>query len=101
MKLKPRVSVATLAIVLVLTTSLAFARRGSPQAAPPEPIRVGVFLDLSGVTSEFGVSVRSGVELAFDDPEGHATGMAVRQRPAPGPAPRGVVCRVAFGRRAD
>jgi hypothetical protein len=41
----------------------------------------------------------SGVELAFDDPEGRATGVATRQRPAPGPAPRGVVCRVAFGRR--
>jgi cell division protein FtsI (penicillin-binding protein 3) len=44
---------------------------------------------------------RSGVELAFDDPEGQATGIAVRQRPAPGPAPHGVVCRVAFGRRAN
>jgi cell division protein FtsI (penicillin-binding protein 3) len=42
---------------------------------------------------------RSGVELAFDDPDGRATGVALRQRPAPGPAPRGVVCRVAFGRR--
>jgi hypothetical protein len=42
---------------------------------------------------------RSGVELAFDDPEGRATGVALRQRPAPGPAPRGVVCRVAFGRK--
>ena len=44
---------------------------------------------------------KSGVELAFDDPEGHATGLALRQRPAPGPAARGVVCRVAFGRKAD
>jgi len=44
---------------------------------------------------------RSGVELAFDDPAGRATGVALRQRPAPGPAPRGVVCRVAFGRKAD
>jgi cell division protein FtsI (penicillin-binding protein 3) len=42
---------------------------------------------------------KSGVELAFDDPDGRATGVALRQRPAPGPAPRGVVCRVAFGRR--
>ena len=30
---------------------------------------------------------KSGVELAFDDPEGRATGVALRQRPAPGPAP--------------
>jgi membrane peptidoglycan carboxypeptidase len=42
---------------------------------------------------------KSGVELAFDDPDGRATGVALRQRPAPGPAPRGVVCRVAFGRK--
>jgi cell division protein FtsI (penicillin-binding protein 3) len=41
---------------------------------------------------------KSGIDLAFDDPEGRATGVALRQRPAPGPAPRGVVCRVAFGR---
>jgi membrane peptidoglycan carboxypeptidase len=40
----------------------------------------------------------SGIELAFDDPEGRATGVALRQHPAPGPAARGVVCRVAFGR---
>ena len=44
---------------------------------------------------------KSGVELAFDDPEGRATGVALRQRPAPGPASRGVVCRVAFGREAN
>jgi hypothetical protein len=40
----------------------------------------------------------SGIELAFDDPEGRATGVALRQHPGPGPAARGVVCRVAFGR---
>ena len=40
----------------------------------------------------------SGIELACDDPEGRATGVALRQHPAPGPAARGVVCRVAFGR---
>jgi hypothetical protein len=40
---------------------------------------------------------RSGVELALN--EGAAiTGVALRQDPAPGPAPPGVVCRVAFGR---
>ena len=42
---------------------------------------------------------KSGIELAFDDPEGRATGVALRQRPGPGPAPEGIVCRVAFGRR--
>jgi cell division protein FtsI (penicillin-binding protein 3) len=42
---------------------------------------------------------RSGVELAFDDTTGAATGVALRQKPGPGPAPRGVLCRLTFGRR--
>jgi membrane peptidoglycan carboxypeptidase len=42
---------------------------------------------------------RSGVELAFDESAGTASGVAIRQRPAPGPVPRGTLCRVAFGRR--
>ncbi|HET6151181.1 MAG TPA: penicillin-binding transpeptidase domain-containing protein [Polyangia bacterium] len=42
---------------------------------------------------------RSGVELAFDESAGNASGIAIRQRPAPGPVPRGTLCRVAFGRR--
>ena len=42
---------------------------------------------------------RSGVELAFDESHGSASGVAIRQRPAPGPVPRGTLCRVAFGRR--
>jgi hypothetical protein len=41
---------------------------------------------------------KSGGEMAFDDTTGGATGVALRQKPAPGPAPRGVLCRVAFGR---
>jgi cell division protein FtsI (penicillin-binding protein 3) len=42
---------------------------------------------------------RSGVELAFDESKGSASGVAVLQHPAPGPARRGTLCRVAFGRR--
>jgi len=47
---------------------------------------------------------RSGVELAFDDVGGaggvgSATGVAIRQKPVPGAAARGTLCRVAFGRR--
>ena len=42
---------------------------------------------------------RSGVELAFDESHGAASGVAIQQRPAPGPVPRGTLCRVAFGRR--
>jgi cell division protein FtsI (penicillin-binding protein 3) len=42
---------------------------------------------------------RSGVELAFDGAAGEASGVATRQKPAPGPATRGTLCRVSFGRR--
>jgi branched-chain amino acid transport system substrate-binding protein len=64
--LKLRPSIATFAVVLVLAVSLASALPGSRQSAAPEPIRVGVFLDLSGQTSVFGVSLRDGVQLAAD-----------------------------------
>jgi cell division protein FtsI (penicillin-binding protein 3) len=42
---------------------------------------------------------RSGVELAFDDVSGGASGVAIKQKPSPGPAARGTLCRVAFGQR--
>jgi cell division protein FtsI (penicillin-binding protein 3) len=46
---------------------------------------------------------RSGLELAFDGVgaggAGSATGVAIRQKPVPGAAARGTLCRVAFGRR--
>jgi cell division protein FtsI (penicillin-binding protein 3) len=42
---------------------------------------------------------RSGVELAFDERRGAASGIAIQQRPGPGLVPRGTLCRVAFGRR--
>jgi hypothetical protein len=42
---------------------------------------------------------RSGIELAFDEASGGASGVAIKQRPAPGLVPRGTLCRVAFGRR--
>jgi hypothetical protein len=45
------------------------------------------------------VARKSGVELTFDELSGPGGGVAVKQKPAPGPAARGVVCRVAFGRR--
>jgi branched-chain amino acid transport system substrate-binding protein len=66
MKLKPRQSFATLAVVLLLTASLTFAHTGTQTADTPEPIRVGVLLDLSGQTSAFGVSLRNGIQLAAD-----------------------------------
>jgi membrane peptidoglycan carboxypeptidase len=42
---------------------------------------------------------RSGVELAFDETRGAASGIAIQQRPGPGLVPPGTLCRVAFGRR--
>jgi cell division protein FtsI (penicillin-binding protein 3) len=70
--------------------------RGAPAAG--EPIVIPDFTGMS-LGQAIHQARKSGVELAFDDPEGHATGVALRQRPAPGPAPRGAICRVAFGRR--
>jgi cell division protein FtsI (penicillin-binding protein 3) len=71
---------------------------GRTERAPAERVVVPDFLGLS-LGQAINAARKSGVELAFDDPEGRATGVALRQRPAPGPAPRGVVCRVAFGRK--
>jgi cell division protein FtsI (penicillin-binding protein 3) len=65
---------------------------------PRERVVVPNFVGLS-LGQAIRTARRSGVELAFDDPDGRATGIALRQRPAPGPAPAGVICRVAFGRR--
>ncbi len=64
----------------------------------PESVTVPNFAGMS-LGQAIHAAHKSGVELAFDDPEGRATGVALGQRPAPGPAPRGVICRVAFGRR--
>ncbi len=66
----------------------------------PDAVQVPDFTGMS-LGQAIHAAHRSGVELAFDDPQGHATGVALRQRPSPGPAPRGVVCRVAFGRQAN
>ncbi len=66
----------------------------------PDAVQVPDFTGMS-LGQAIHAAHRSGVELAFDDPEGQATGVALRQRPSPGPAPRGVVCRVAFGRQAN
>jgi len=55
----------------------------------------------SGMT--VGQAIRAahenGVELAFDDTTGTATGIVLAQQPPPGPSTRGALCRVALGRR--
>jgi hypothetical protein len=56
--------------------------------------------DFTGLTvaAVLRAAHRSGVELALN--EGAAvTGVALHQEPKPGPADRGIVCRVVFGRR--
>jgi cell division protein FtsI (penicillin-binding protein 3) len=77
---------------------VAGAEGGRAERAPVERVMVPDFVGLS-LGQAIHAARKSGVELAFDDPAGRATGVALRQRPAPGPAPRGVVCRVAFGRQ--
>jgi len=77
---------------------VAGAEGGRAERPPAERVVVPDFVGLS-LGQAIHAARKSGVELAFDDPAGRATGVALRQRPAPGPAPRGVVCRVAFGRK--
>jgi cell division protein FtsI (penicillin-binding protein 3) len=76
---------------------VAGAERGRTASTTAAPIVVPNFVGMS-VGEAIRAARRSGVELAFDDTTGSATGVALRQKPAPGPAPRGALCRVAFGR---
>ncbi|HZL19751.1 MAG TPA: penicillin-binding transpeptidase domain-containing protein [Polyangia bacterium] len=74
---------------------------GTEGGRPADPAAEQVLIpDFGGMSLGQAIHAahKSGIELAFDDPEGRATGVALRQHPAPGPAARGVVCRVAFGR---
>jgi len=66
----------------------------------PAPSRTVSVPDFQGMTiaAVLRAAHQSGVELAFDAAT-PPTGVAFRQAPAPGPARRGVVCTVAFGRR--
>ena len=82
-------------------------RRGTRSPAPRAdvgerpPRRAGRGSRLRGAEPRAGDSRRAQERrrAGVRRPEGRATGVALRQRPAPGPAPRGVVCRVAFGRQ--
>jgi cell division protein FtsI (penicillin-binding protein 3) len=77
---------------------VAGAEGGRREGAAATPVLVPNFTGMS-MGEAIRVARKSGVELAFDDGAGSTTGVAVRQKPAPGPAARGVLCRVAFGRR--
>jgi hypothetical protein len=69
-------------------------RDGAPAAAP------AAIPSFAGMT--IGEAIRaahkSGVELAFDDATGTASGVVLAQNPAPGPSTRGALCRVTLGR---
>jgi ABC-type branched-subunit amino acid transport system substrate-binding protein len=55
-------------IVLAISFGIALSSGPrSPQEPPLEPIRVGVFLDLSGQTSSFGRATLNGIKLAASE----------------------------------
>ena len=53
------------AILLIILISMLLPAALFAQTA--EPIRVGVFLDITGVTSIFGIPTRNGIKLAIDE----------------------------------
>jgi membrane peptidoglycan carboxypeptidase len=64
--------------------------------APPSQVTIPNFRGLT-IAAALRVARQSGVQLAFDE-ERAPMGVALAQAPGPGPAQRGVVCRVSFGR---
>jgi membrane peptidoglycan carboxypeptidase len=69
---------------------------GDPAGGPAPLVTVPSFRGLT-IAAAVRAARRSEVDLVFDDRQ-PATGVALWQSPAPGPAARGVVCKVAFGR---
>jgi len=51
-----------------------FSRKGAQQKPTLEPLKVGVFLDLSGPTASFGQSTLKGVKLAAAEINNHQIG---------------------------
>jgi hypothetical protein len=72
---------------------------GAPSdGAPAAKVSLPNFAGMT-IAEAIRAAHRSGVELAFDETRGAASGVAIQQRPGPGLVPRGTLCRVAFGRR--
>jgi hypothetical protein len=67
------------------------------RGTPPE--RLVTVPDFTGLSLGAAIRAarRSGVELALDDGAA-ASGVALSQQPAPGPAPVGTRCQITFGR---
>jgi cell division protein FtsI (penicillin-binding protein 3) len=71
---------------------------GKGEAPAPAPTAIPNFAGMT-VGEAIRAARKSGVELAFDDATGTASGVVLEQKPAPGPSSRGALCRVALGRR--
>ena len=64
--------------------------------APPAQITIPNFQGLT-IAAALRAARQSGVQLAFDEDRA-PMGVALTQVPGPGPASRGAICRVSFGR---
>jgi cell division protein FtsI (penicillin-binding protein 3) len=79
--------------------TVAGAEGGGARAAgaPPQPTAIPSFAGMT-IGEAIHAARRSGVELAFDDATGTASGVVLAQSPPPGPSSRGALCRVTLGR---
>jgi cell division protein FtsI (penicillin-binding protein 3) len=77
---------------------VAGAEGGPSEGAAAAKVNLPNFAGMT-IAEAIRAAHHSGVELAFDETRGAASGVAIQQRPGPGPVPRGTLCRVAFGRR--
>ena len=71
---------------------------GGRELAAPAPTSIPNFAGMT-VGEAIHAAHGSGIELAFDDATGTASGVVLAQTPSPGPSSRGALCRVALGRR--
>ncbi len=78
--------------------AVAGAEGGKDDAPAVAPTAIPNFAGMT-VGQAIRAAHKSGVELAFDDATGRASGVVLAQQPAPGPSSRGALCRVALGRR--
>jgi hypothetical protein len=78
--------------------AVAGAEGARSEAAVPISVVIPNFAGMS-LAEAIRAARRNGVELAFDEMVSPASGVAIKQKPGPGPATRGALCRVAFGRR--
>ena len=62
----------------------------SAGVAPAVPTSIPTFTGMT-VGEAIRAAYKSGVELAFDDATGTATGVVLAQKPPPGPSTRGVI----------